>query len=1026
MFSGNIYLFQIYEPKIMKTSLQTYAVALMMFVITLPAYSFGDFFIGNSGQVVDNNNNLRKDILCYGTIKGYTVYVTGEGLSFVKVEREESRLDKYIAGKNQVDRSKEEMNRKVLVSRTDLPVPGLAGSSHEFPGKESCYFNYYLPQCKDGIVNVPAYRTVDYPGLGIEFTIRGGKLVIILDGEDGMPGQAELYKRLTAAVMEKKLEGCCRVEYAGETVPSDRDREEVQEFNYKVSWVSYFGGSDWDIIEEIDTDNDNNLIIGGCTGSQSFPTTAGCYQGKNEGNTDSFIAKFDENHQLTWCTLIGGQGLDHILSLDVSSDNSVCICGDSYNSPDYPASDYAYQKYYGGGNIDANFGVFSKDGHRNYLTLFGGIYEESFNKIKSDNQGNFFLCGESSSPDFPRTNTQKNVDTNDAVIVKFNKNYQLEYSGNFGGDDEELCHALGIDNDGNIIVSGSTLSKNFPLKNAIQTSKKDTSDTFIIKYDPDFNPIWSTYFGGSGIDLAIDLVTDSENNIIIKGCTTSKDFGVTNGAVQDKLIGNSDHYILKIDEDCKILWCTFFGGSDNITHWKYAGSGRNGIALDKNDNIAISDKTTSPDLYVSNDAIQKSLNGASDAFILLLDKYGRYIYSSFFGGSKDECSWDLIFNSANEIILAGQTNSSDLKVTEDAYQKSIYNSSASDGFVLIFSPNPDSCDETGFEYTDFTDDANISYAGKARRNNSIIRLTESEVNRLGAAWYKYQMPVRNGFTTEFSFRMSEGVNGVMSDSSCPGADGLAFVIQNKDTKAFGLPGGRLGYDPIPNSLAVEYDLFDNDEKQIESLNDPNGNHIAVMSMGKEANSSNHASGGELAIAPDIFEMNSNAAVYYSKIDYNVKAGTMRVYLSDNKDSYGAPVLSIDNPDLSKLLDLYEGEWAYVGFTSATGSSYQNHDILSWKFCPKPTDSQQTGVEEETPVSSNGLVFYPNPVEDYLNMNLWSTTGNISIYDLMGREVKSVPAEGNARIDVSGLSRGCYVVRVKYTNGQLFSGSFIKK
>jgi hypothetical protein len=290
------------------------------------------------------------------------------------------------------------------------------------------------------------------------------------------------------------------------------------------------------------------------------------------------------------------------------------------------------------------------------------------------------------------------------------------------------------------------------------------------------------------------------------------------------------------------------------------------------------------------------------------------------------------------------------------------------------------------------------------------------------------MPVKNGFTTEFSFKMTGGINGTESDSSLPGADGLAFVIQNSNPKAIGGLGGKIGYDLIPNSLAVEYDLFANDAKQIENLHDPNGNHVAVMSLGKEPNSSDHASGAELGINKNIFEMKSDGTVYYSKVEYNLEPSVLKVFLSKIESSFGYPIIEVSNIDLTKLLNLFEGEWAYVGFTSATGSSYQNHDILSWEFCPKPTDSQQTGVEEEEIINNSSSLIYPNPAEDELIVNTGlSHSAKITIYSLTGLAAKVFSLTGGyGKIDISDLSAGCWFAKIEKSEGKVFYEKFVKK
>jgi hypothetical protein len=78
-------------------------------------------------------------------------------------------------------------------------------------------------------------------------------------------------------------------------------------------------------------------------------------------------------------------------------------------------------------------------------------------------------------------------------------------------------------------------------------------------------------------------------------------------------------------------------------------------------------------------------------------------------------------------------------------------------------------------------------AGSARvmtaKCGSTLRLTGSLPRSTGAAWYGRQLNVREGFTTEFTFRVSDPsqvcshMNDVKTHCRYRGADGFAFVLQ---------------------------------------------------------------------------------------------------------------------------------------------------------------------------------------------------------------------------------------------------------
>ena len=93
-------------------------------------------------------------------------------------------------------------------------------------------------------------------------------------------------------------------------------------------------------------------------------------------------------------------------------------------------------------------------------------------------------------------------------------------------------------------------------------------------------------------------------------------------------------------------------------------------------------------------------------------------------------------------------------------------------------------------------------------------------NRVGSAWFNVQQPVKNGFTTTFTFQITGGAGSPTS------GDGIAFVIQNATAGvgAIGYTGGNGGAlgtetatdtDPsqarvLRTVLAIEFDTYDNE------------------------------------------------------------------------------------------------------------------------------------------------------------------------------------------------------------------------
>jgi hypothetical protein len=1006
---------------------------LITLIFQFPVYSFGDFFVENKGQIVDFDGKVRNDIICYATLEKCKVYVTTKGLSFVWNENE----TKY-----NMNSILEDSNSTYTITRVDADLINANFQEFSIENKNITVFNYYLSYLKDTITDVSTFNTASinniYPNIDLYISIEKSKLK--LDFYTSDLAIINNVKLRSSESLQSRFnpENYYETDFhlKSEKKPYNEDKkvsDKTQEFNANIEWSTFLGGEDLDFCVSVTTDPEGNIVVGGITQSSKFPVTEGVFQKNKAGDLDVFITKLTPEGNLIWSTYIGGSYFDTLNDLEVASDSTIWYCGES-RSTNYPLTSDAYQKNYGGDIADGVFGHFTNSGKRKYISFYGGNGYDTFNELAINSKGSVFFTGPNTSSNFPVSDNAVRKTTTggyEGFLVGFDKNHIRLYSTYWGGSYDDWGEGITIDNKDNIIIMGYTLSKDYMTKNPFQKDLKGGLDGYLAKFDSSYNLKWSTYLGGSGNDYSNKLKHDKNNNLFLRGCTTSNDIPVTNDALQKIYGGNKDLFIMKYDENGSLKMATYFGGK-NEEGWDHVNTQYGGIDIDKFCNVAISGNTNSKDLTTTTSAYQKSLGNNDnniDSYIIVLDSLNNLVYSSYFGGTGNDKGYDVCWNKSGDLINVGYTSSPNFPIINKAYQPKIQG--GFDGYIIKFAPPlmpKDTCDETEFYFMDFANDDNIVFTGKSFRNQDYLRLTNPMINRVGAVWYKYLMPLRNGFTTKFRFRMSEGLNGEAADSSYPGADGIAFVIQNNNTKIYGGNGGRIGYDPIPNSLAVEYDLFSNDKHQIEILNDPNGNHVAVMSLGKEPNSCNHTSGAELGINKDILEIKSNNKIYYSKIDYNIEPGVMRVYLSENENDYSNPIIEVKNLDLTKLLNLYGDEWAYVGFTSATGSSYQNHDILSWEFCPKPTDSQQTGVEEEVISEQGGLVLYPNPVEDELVVNIGNIQSAVlTIYDLTGMIAKAITITGSyGKIDISDLSAGCWFAKIETSDGKVFFEKFVKK
>lgn len=329
-----------------------------------------------------------------------------------------------------------------------------------------------------------------------------------------------------------------------------------------------------------------------------------------------------------------------------------------------------------------------------------------------------------------------------------------------------------------------------------------------------------------------------------------------------------------------------------------------------------------------------------------------------------------------------------------------------------------------FDYSNFTSTAALNYVNSILEPQQYVRLTTGDYNQKAAVWKNNYVPLANGFSTEFSFRTSEGVAGDMPEASATGADGFAFVIQNQGLNICGNRGGGIAYDGLENALAVEIDLFCNDTAQIENYNDPNGNHIAVQVAKGGKLSAIHNNVNTLAMTTAIPVIKNDASIYYCKIVYDKNVEQLKVYISDSQNYY-SPNLVIDNFNLSDYVNLYKNGYGYIGITAATGDSYQKQDLLSWNFCPNDVDSTAgnfTGINNNNNISYESDKIVPNPVVNDNAEIIFNSDQEapyeLNVYDVLGNKILTkylgVCAYGTNKINLNckSFDKGIYLVNLK--------------
>ncbi|NUO10388.1 MAG: SBBP repeat-containing protein [Candidatus Brocadia sp.] len=318
--------------------------------------------------------------------------------------------------------------------------------------------------------------------------------------------------------------------------------------------------------------------------------------------------------------------------------------------------------------------------------------------IATDSEGNIYVAGSTSSPDFPTTtgvyDTSYNGGDYDVFVSKLSGDLtSLLASTYLGGSDFDEGDSIALDSDGNVYITGRTMSLNFPITTGVyDTSHNGVSlndfDAFVSKLNPNLTSLLaSTYLGGLDHDGGYFLAIDSGGYVYVTGSTESSDFPSTNGAYDKSYNGgSSDGFISRLNGNLtSLLASTYLGGS--------SGDYISSITMNSTGDIFVSGMTESSNFPTTYNAYDTSFNsdytGSSyaDAFVSRLNAgLTNLLSSTYLGGTDGDFGYRIGLDLAENVYVSGWTYSSNFPTTPGAYDTS-YNGGTFDAYIAKLNGN---------------------------------------------------------------------------------------------------------------------------------------------------------------------------------------------------------------------------------------------------------------------------------------------------------------------------------------------------
>ena len=691
-------------------------------------------FVRNKGQMIDQNGNTVNDLLFTARKGNLQIQLRKNGYSYEYFSCNEKIPD--------VKKSDEVFTQKTIqqtISRIDVDFVN-ANTAVEIKTNSSKQgINYFVNgnNITTELVTQVLYRAI-YPGIDIEFLYNetGTSFfkynIIVHQGAD-ISKLKFLVQGATLSLTDKALQLQHRSFTVDEKIPlcyTLDDNTLLPNFEFVVTgnyfsfagqtlikktcvidpisnlmWGTYQGDNGTDVTMAMGKDDQNNVYVTGYTSSAANIASTGAFQVNLAGSLDIFLAKFTSQGQRVWTTYFGSTAVDLAYVLYVKPDGNSYIAG-ATNSTVNLATSGAHQTIYGGGINDIVVAAFDANGQRLWASYYGGTAHDIAQGITCDKLGSVLFTG--------HTESTNNIATAGALKTIYNFNY----------------------------------------------------DVCLVKFTPNGQRVWGTYYGDSGVDEAYAICTDNQSNIYITGLTSSITDIATAGAHQQFNAGAADAFIAKIDSAGKnLLFGTFYGGTLNDA----------GTAIEcDNSKLYVGGNTSSTNNIASTGAWQTAPGSADDAFLGAFTLSGARIWCSYLGGEDTDYLNDIVLDVKSQLLICGATASSLNISTSGAWQTTLASPGNYDAYLMRFT-------STGIKQlaTYYGGEGNDQARGMAIDKLGHVYLAGESTSTAGivggAAFQTNNGGNTDAFLAKFCIPFSPKISPTKSISICPGSLTISAV-----------------------------------------------------------------------------------------------------------------------------------------------------------------------------------------------------------------------------------------------------------
>lgn len=270
-----------------------------------------------------------------------------------------------------------------------------------------------------------------------------------------------------------------------------------------ILWTKAYGGTGDEIGNSVQQTFDGGYIITGETSSFGA------------GGADVYLIKTNSSGDTLWTKAYGGTGVDAGYSVRQTADTGYIITG--------------YTESFGAGTADSYLIKTNSTGDTLWTKTYGGSGFEYSYTVQQTTDGGYILSGETYG---------FGAGPSDVYLIRTDSIGNTLWTKTYGGSGYEGGWSVQQTTDNGYIVAGWA-----------DSFGAGSVDAFLIRTDSNGDTVWTKTYGGTGIDVGLQVQETSDNGFILSGYTFS--FGA----------GGGDAYLIKTDANGNISWSNAYGGT---------------------------------------------------------------------------------------------------------------------------------------------------------------------------------------------------------------------------------------------------------------------------------------------------------------------------------------------------------------------------------------------------------------------------------------------------------------------------------